>query len=214
MAPSVHRPTSQPNPNIANGALRSRTVAKLAGVTLRQLGYWHSTGLIKAHAMPGYRGNPRLYSWIDYIKIRAAKKLQTQGLSTRRIRSAIAYLDEKVADWYLLPLHAFHSRVLVELPDLMFVAEDGRQLVLPLVKDVLYQLMKEGPLGELREFSDHVDMDPGIMSGNPVIKGTRLETAFIAGLVQRSVTPAHIGELYLLTAEQVDRSLAFARAAA
>jgi uncharacterized protein (DUF433 family) len=207
MAPSVHRPTSQPNPNVANGALRSRTVAKLAGVTLRQLGYWHSTGLIRAHAMPGYRGNPRLYSWIDYIKIRAAKKLQTQALSTRRIRSAIAYLD-------LLPLHAFRSRVLVELPDLLFVAEDGRQLVLPLVKDVLDQLMKEGPLGELREFSDQVDMDPGIMSGNPVIKGTRLETAFIAGLVQRSVTPAHIGELYLLTAEQVDRSLAFARAAA
>src|SRR5687767_11534335 len=92
---------------LTSGALRSRTVARLAGFAPRTLRDWHQTGLIQAHVAPGGPGHPRLYSWVDYMRLRAAGKLLSEGVRTREIRPAIADLDREFPDWYLLPLHGF-----------------------------------------------------------------------------------------------------------
>ena len=198
--------------SLGYGALRTRTVARLAGVSVRQLGYWHLTELIEAHTVPGSRGTPRLYSWIDYMKIRAARKLRRQGLSTRRVRATIAYLDDHVPDWYRYPVHRFGARVLMERNWALVTVDGQRQLALPFVADVLNELIQEGPLGEMRTFSDQIDMDPDIVSGNPVVRGTRLETAFIAELVNHGVSVEQVASLYSLSHEQVERTLEFASA--
>src|SRR6266540_6024491 len=85
------------------GALRSRLVSKLSGFTPRQLGYWHTTRLIEAHIDAGARGFPRLYSWIDYMKLREAAKLSAAGVPTARIRRAVDYLEEAITNWYSIP---------------------------------------------------------------------------------------------------------------
>src|SRR5215216_2012006 len=157
------------------GAIRSRTVARLAGMSMRRLSRWHETILIQAHTRPGARGYPRLYSWVDYMKVRAARKLEGQGLSVRAIRQAIEAMDREIPDWYLWSLHRFHNRVVIDRGNLRR-AMPGSQLLLP-VAGLLEDLQAEGPLGELRRFGDVVDMDPDVVSGNPVIKGTRLEPA-------------------------------------
>jgi uncharacterized protein (DUF433 family) len=196
------------------GALRSRIVAKLAGVTVRQLWYWHNTLLLEAHAIPGGPGHPRLYSWVDYMKIRAASKLLREGLSKQTIRGAIAFLDRNVPDWYLTSLHVVSGRAIVEQDGLVYTADRGQQVAIPQIVAMLIKLRQEGPLGELREFSDHVDMHPDVVAGNPVIKGTRLETEFISALVSRGLTPERVAEMYHLTPEQVRSALNFVRAAA
>src|SRR5579883_3296838 len=98
-------------PTSLYGALRSRIVAKLAGVTMRQLGYWHRQGIIQAQVIPGAPGRPRLYSWEDYMKVRAAAKLLHKGVLAHWIRRSIEYLDQYVPDWYRLPLYEFQRRV-------------------------------------------------------------------------------------------------------
>lgn len=197
-----------------DGALRSRIVAKLAGVTVRQLWYWHNTILLEAHAVPGGPGHPRLYTWVDYMKIRAASKLLREGLSERAIRGAIAFLDGNVRDWYLLPLHVVSGRALVNSAGLAHSADPGQQIAIPQIVAMLSELRQEGPLGELREFGDHVDMRPDVVAGNPVIKGTRLETEFISALVARGLTPQRVAEMYHLAPEQVQSAVDFDRAAA
>jgi uncharacterized protein (DUF433 family)/DNA-binding transcriptional MerR regulator len=188
-------------------------VARLAGVTPRLLDYWHSTRLIEAHTIPGARGSPRLFSWIDYMKIRAASKLHAQGLSTRRIRAAIAYLDEHIEGWYRYPVHGFGGRVLLEQHARLLTADAQRQLALPIVYSVLDELIDEGPLGELRGYGDVVEMDPEIVSGNPVVRGTRIEAAFLANLVKLGVDPSSVAALYSLPEVTVQRTLAFAAVA-
>jgi uncharacterized protein (DUF433 family) len=176
------------------------------------LGYWHSIRLIEAHTIPGARGVPRLYSWIDYMKVRAARKLQGQGLSTRQIRAAIAYLDEHIEGWYRYPVRGFGGRVLLEQHAVMFLTDTRRQPDLPLVYSVLYELIDEGPLGELRGYGDVVEMNPDIVSGNPVVRGTRIEAAFLADLVKLGVDPSSVAALYSLPKATVRRTLAFAAA--
>lgn len=198
------------------GALRTVTVARLAGVSLRQLGYWHRTDMIRAHAVPGGPGHPRLYSWVDYMKIRAAKNLLDQGLHTRRIRAAIDFLEADAPEWYLCPLSAFQHRVFIRLPNVAVdvAAEKGRQALLPLVEDLLATLRREGPLGKLHRFSEYVDMDPDTLAGNPVLKGRRLETRFIATLTDYGVSIPRICTEYGLNRVQVRHALDFEQAVA
>lgn len=196
------------------GAIRSRTVAKLTGVSLDQLQYWHETQFIQAHVVPGARGYPRLYAWVDYLKVRAARKLLAQGIPTATIRAAFAYLDQQVPEWHRLPLYAHAGRVLIERDDILVTADAGRQVALPSLRDVLRQIAEEGPLGELRRFSDDVDMNPAIVAGNPVVKGTRLETQFVASLAGHGMAIDSIAKVYRLTPEQVVSAIEFQKAAA
>lgn len=142
------------------------------------------------------------------MKLRAAVKLQKRGIPTRRLRAILERLEATVPDWYLVPLHLFGRRILGELEHgLVDVFSD--QMVLPFVQDMLAELAKEGPLGELREFSDIVNMDPAVVAGNPVVRETRLETRFIAELAKRGVPVEGIARRYDLTTEQVRRVIEF-----
>lgn len=200
------------------GALRSRIVAKLSGASLRQLGYWHRTGLISAHALPGGPGQPRLYSWEDYMKVRAAKKLQTEGLTTQRIRAHIAFLDHEYPDWPYRDIREFAQQAIVQVsePSEAYVtAGPGLQGVFPqLAINVLSELRSEGALGRFREFEGFVAMDPAVLSGNPVVRGTRIETRFVFSLVERSLTKPTIRDIYHLTTQQISKAVEFERPAA
>lgn len=200
------------------GVLRSRTVAKLSGASKRQLGYWHRTNLIRAHVLPGGAGYPRLYSWEDYMKVRAAKKLQSQGLSTQRIREQIAFLDSEVPDWAFRDVREFSGSAVYRVtePSVTYVtARPGRQAVFTeLALSVLSELSAEGTLGELKSFDSFVYMDPRVKSGNPVVKGTRIETRFIASLADRGVDETSIGVTYHLSDDQISNAISFERLAA
>ena len=70
-----------------------KTVAKLTGASIRQLGYWDKIGLIKPSiAQAEGRGTRRLYSFVDIVQIKTAKALRDQGISLQKIRRCIAFL--------------------------------------------------------------------------------------------------------------------------
>jgi uncharacterized protein (DUF433 family) len=152
------------------------------------------------------------------MKVRAAKKLKGQGLSTQRIRLHIAYLDSEVPDWPYRDVREFAHGVIyrVSEPGTTYAAAaPGRQGVfMELALNVLAEISSEGALGELRSFRRYVSMDPGVLSGNPVVLGTRIETKFISSLVDRNVSESTVRDIYRLTSEQVARAIAFERLAA
>ena len=214
------------------GALRSRLVGHLAGATQQQLSRWHRSQLIVATVLPGGRGLRRLYSWVEYSKVRAAVKLLEQNLPRRRLRPNLIRLEQEVPEWYRLPLLAYQKHVIVPTEDgmgytvldkqlahvdLIASAEPVRVTLLDDDFDLAIQAVQaiqdEGPLGALHDFGDHVTMDPAVVGGNPVVIGTRLETAMIAAIHSKGFqTIPMIAERFDLSKPQVISAVKFENA--
>lgn len=195
----------------ARGAIRSRTLSRLSGATPRQLQYWHQTGLLEASVIPGERGVPRYYSWVDYMKARAAVKLLGQGLPNSRLRAYIEWLDKHYGNWYEMPLLAHEGRVVIDPQrSPAHTADESRQAVsIPIIRSVLTAITDEGPLGLMSEYADAVAMDPLVKAASPVIRGTRIETYHVAELTSRGTPIEAIAEMYGLPEERVARAVEF-----
>ncbi|MYD55169.1 MAG: DUF433 domain-containing protein [Chloroflexi bacterium] len=213
------------------GALRSRLVARLAGSSPQQLGRWHRSDLIVATVLPGGRGLRRLYSWAEYSKVRAAVQLLEQNLPRHRLRPNLIRLEQEVPGWYRLPLLAYQKHVIVPTDvglgytildkqmaqaDFITAAElrptRTSDSELDRVIEVVRAIQSEGPLGALREFGEHVTMDPAVNGGSPVVIGTRLETAMIAAIHAKSFQQIpEIAERFDLSEHQVECAIAFER---
>jgi DNA-binding transcriptional MerR regulator len=92
-----------------------KEVAKLIGISYRQIQYWDKTSFIK----PSYRrrGKYRLYTFADLIQLRLAKMLRETNFSIQRLRKTIKSLKS------LLP------QVSHPLVELTFLIEGERILV-------------------------------------------------------------------------------------
>lgn len=214
------------------GALRSGLVARLAGATPQQLSRWHRSGLIVATVLPGGRGLRRLYSWVEYSKVRAAVKLLEQRLPRNRLRPNLLRLEQEVPDWYRLPLLAYQKHVIVPVQDgigytildkqlahsdLIASAESRRVSVAEGDFDLALRAVRaiqiEGPLGTLSAFGSELTMDPAVVGGNPVVSGTRLETAMIAAIHRKGYQEIPmIAERFNLSEEQVESAVRFEQA--
>ncbi len=77
----------------------TKTVARLAGLTLRQIDYWDRTHFIKPSVKEasGY-GTGRLYSFEDIVQLKVAKTLIDKGVTLQKIRKAITYLKKNFPD--------------------------------------------------------------------------------------------------------------------
>ena len=123
-------PSSQPDrvdrrsvaPEPASGASRAfRTgqVARILGVSHRQLQYWAETGLVVPSARSG--GGHCRYTFEDLVALRAAKQLIDAGISVQRIRRSIGSL-QRILPAIRRPLSEL---VLVATGDLVLVLRDG-----------------------------------------------------------------------------------------
>ncbi len=216
-------------------ALRSRLVSHLTGLSASQLQRWHATSLQEAHREAGQRGVPRLYSWVDYRRLCVISSLLEQDVPTKRIRVAIAFLDELFPGWHNLGVTRTDARipntrstihVLVQAPGVDAIADGAGQLTmsqlereLELAQEPLRQsvsnLVDCGPLFRLSRYSDAVTMDPHLNVGLPTVKGTRLETAFIAGMVADYCgSVERVAKIYRIAPAVIGRALEFQEAAA
>lgn len=72
---------------------RAPDVAKIVGISYRQLDYWARTGLVPPSIRDaGGSGTQREYSFKDIVLLRAIKNLLDTGVNLQRIRKAIDFL--------------------------------------------------------------------------------------------------------------------------
>jgi DNA-binding transcriptional MerR regulator len=87
-----------PLPGLEEGpaGYRGPKVAKIVGISYRQLDYWTTTGLIRASVRDAEgSGSQRLYSFDDIIQLKVIKRLLDTGVSLQRIRTAIEFIRER-----------------------------------------------------------------------------------------------------------------------
>jgi DNA-binding transcriptional MerR regulator len=198
---------------------------RLTGLSAAQLRYWHDSGLLEASRRAGSRGVPRLYSWVDYLRLQIAAELHTR-LATSTIRAAMTFLDTNVPNWYMLPVRVQHGHVETERGGARMLADAAGQYLLSdadgsyaagtaaaAVSEALEAIAHRGELGQLHTFSDAVIMHPAVNLAQPTLAGTALETQFVAGMVV-DIGGAAFAAVYRLPPDAVERAVEFERAVA
>ena len=72
---------------------RAPDVAKLVGISYRQLDYWARTGLVNPSVKDaGGSGTQREYSFRDVVLLKTIKNLLDTGVNLQRIRKSIDFL--------------------------------------------------------------------------------------------------------------------------
>ena len=110
---SARAPTSE------RRGYRTGQVARILGVTHRQLRYWAETALVAPSARTS--GGHHRYTFEDLVALRAAKQLIDAGVSVQRIRQSIGSLLR------LLPAvrRPLSELVLVATGDVVLVIREG-----------------------------------------------------------------------------------------
>jgi uncharacterized protein (DUF433 family) len=158
-------------------------------MTPRKVHYWLDTDLLTPSVVHGGRGTPTLLNFRQLLEIRTVQYLRDNlEFSLRRVRSAFEFILEG------LFAPSFSELKFVKGPDreLVAVLENGVALVVPGGQGVMpFALpeMNDHARGtrhswEARAFDiperPHLVSNARVQAGSPTIKGTRIETAFIA----------------------------------
>jgi len=180
--------------------------AELTHVPRSTVHYWVRTGLVEPSVS---LARPMLFSFLDLRDLVVIDRLRGQ-LPTQTIRRAVDWL-RTVADVQ----HIVHAECResggeivwtpTDDPQAEVLASRGGQILLTL-DEVWKKLNAEVRDGEVIALhpAAHIDIDPNVRGGTPVVSGTRTPTVLVAELVDGGLSPEEIVAMYpLLTVEAV-----------
>lgn len=172
--------------------------AALGGVTQHQLKHWRAEP--KPILRPEGRGRPVRYSFRDLLAIRTFGALRTE-VSMQKVRKAVENLH-KIEDVE----HLSNYKLVTDGTTIMWIAADDAvdllkrpgQRVLAVMRDVLdtFESRTGQHVVPLLRPARGVVVDAEILSGFPVVEGTRIPYDTIAGLVSDRVPPESIRYFY------------------
>lgn len=179
-----------------------KLAAALSGATLRQLSHWRKPGPdgspVLAPELSAER--PILYSFRDVVALRTCVRLR-QEASLQKIRRALNTLHVDLG----LRDH-LSSYQLVTDGSSIYLAEDDHAVDLVRSKgnvvihqfvDVLQSFYVQGrQIPALLEPRPHVEVDPAVRGGEPVISGTRIPYDEVASLMRDGIAAEDIREFY------------------
>jgi uncharacterized protein (DUF433 family)/DNA-binding transcriptional MerR regulator len=201
--PSGHR-----NRPTAIGHYSAKEVARLAGVSPRRIGSWARYGII-----PSISTRPRVYSYADAGEAVLVRYLVEQMFPTSKIRRIVLNLRDQYGQWPLAtaPLkHDGRLAVIEEGDDLYIDAADrgdqGDQGVIAktfLDLTAVRIVLENGGWAAYRHPREHIQVDPDRLSGQPVVRDSRVPTAVVADLARRPEGRALLKEDYELTDDEI-----------
>lgn len=189
------------------------TVAEVARVlqptmTSRKVRYWLKKGILGEPIRPGAPGRPTLLSFEQLLMVRTVQHLRDNlRFSLQKITPAIeklsSFIFQRLFDdeWYMLRFFET-EKCNVGVTDGLdrSIEVDTGQFVMPEVLPELETFLNKTRLDwERREIDienfPYLVSNAGIVGGSPTIRGTRIETAFIAYLSQE-LKQEDLQELY------------------
>lgn len=188
---------------VDGGAYTAAEAAELTGVPRSTIHYWVRTGLIEPSVS---LARPMLFSFIDLRDLVVIDRLRRQ-VPTQTVRRAVDWL-RGVADVQ----HIVQAECRQLGDEIVWVPSDDREaevlasrggqilLTLDEVWATLSAEVREGDIVALRP-ADHVEIDPAVRGGTPVVAGTRVPTALVADLVDGGVTADEIVAMFPLLTE-------------
>jgi uncharacterized protein (DUF433 family)/DNA-binding transcriptional MerR regulator len=163
--------------------------AQLVGVSAWSIGQWSRYGYVKATRDPG---PPEVFSFQDVAEAMAVRELLRRGVRRQEIKATIDNCRSVYGNWPLttapLSLPLGGAVPILERPDADYDIGHGvgNQAVLQLEElEELVSLLHRGGW-VIREHPDivHIEVDPRVLSGRPVIRGHRIPAVQVAEIAQ------------------------------
>ncbi len=138
-----------PLPGLVEGPMgyRGPAVARIVGITYRQLDHWTSTGLVRASVRDAEgSGTQRLYAFEDIVQLRVIKRLRDAGVSLQRIRTAMDTIREQGLDLQRVTLVSDSSHRVLAVDDrnrVMDLLMSGQGMFAIAVEPVVAELQAE-----------------------------------------------------------------------
>ena len=199
--------------------LRTRLVSRLTGLSASRIRYWGERGLLDSGPQNRGPGTPRLYNWVDYLRLRLAASLDAEGMPAGRVCEAIRLLDERSGEWWDVadPLAAgARGRLAADGPDAapngggpfaLDWPDDCRDLGAA-TERALTEIGARGSLDELSRFRDAVYMSPRMNLAQPTVANTALETQFVVGMAADMGADA-FAETFRIERRMIERARQF-----
>lgn len=186
---------------LGRGVYNARRAAALAGVPLRTLNHWASTGLYVPSISPEPR--PRLWSWLDLLALRTIDWLRSRKaageprrVNMQHLRRAFEEMDrygiprERLGD-FLVVSHG--GKVCLEVSGITIVAGTGGQ---SLSREVLEVVKPYNWAPDLTMPRPGLRIIPGKLLGEPHLANTRIPSATIFSLHQSGYPLQQIQAMY------------------
>ena len=194
----------------AIGHYSAAEVGRLAGVSAKRIGSWSRYGII-----PRVSIKPKVYSYADAGEAVLVRYLLDQKIPTKQIREIVENLRDEYGQWPLAvaPLeHAGPFVVVREGDRIYFSALNAEQKViagtlidLQAVRDALSQ----GGWAAYKHPREHIEVDPNLHSGQPVVRGRRLPTETVAEIAGEKDGWRILREDYGLSEAEIRDALAY-----
>lgn len=186
---------------MAVAAFTPEQVAKLTEVSVRKLIYWARTGFFVPEIASSSRSMLYVYSFRDVVSIRTIAMLRSE-VSLQELRKVGEVLrEESDRPWSALRFYLKGKKIYFKAPaDQAPVSADGRRqriahyAVAEIAADVERRVIRanrrtSAEVGQIAKAR-------GVMSGAPVLAGTRIPTAAVWEFHEAGFTPKQIVEMY------------------
>ncbi len=191
------------------GLYSPKVAARIAQINYQNFQAWSKANLLHPiFRFPKGKRFENVYTYYDLLLIRLIKRLRNKNFSTKTIKTALDAIytlsDSDPYAWTTSTIVVYNKIIVVKLPgkpDWPIAASKGTQKV-----EVIFfpELIEELERELIPPRFRYVEIDPNILGGTPVIKGTRIPTSIIHEMSMEDVNPL---EAYpSLNKEQVENA--------
>lgn len=195
------------------GLYSPRVAARVAKIRYQNFQAWAKGNLLHpSFQIKWDRRTENIYSYYDLLLIRLIKRLRDKGFRTKTIKCALDVISTMSGGdryaWTRATICVDATLIvafLSEKPEWNPIAasKGPQKMEVVFFPELIEELKRELVPGQFR----YVEVDPEVMAGTPVIKGTRIPTSLVHLIQQEGQNPR---ELYPdLTNEQVRDAIAY-----
>ena len=176
------------------GWYSARTAARVARITPQTFQAWIRADLIRPQKFFFGKRPENTYTYDDLLLIRLISRLREQGIPAKTISRALDTIEQMTGDrlaWKRAAMYVSGNVIAVVFPDMPdwspTAASSGPQkMAVVFFPELLEELRNE--LVPRNRFK-YIDVDPDVLGGSPIVKGTRISTRAVMSVLESSMDP-------------------------
>ena len=194
----------------AIGHYTAAEVGRLAGVSAKRIGSWSRYGII-----PRVSTKPKVYSYADAGEAVLVRYLLDQEIPTKHIREIVENLRVEYGQWPLAvaPLEHAGPFVVIRKGDKIFFSalNAGQKVIAGTLIDLqaVRDALRQGGWVAYKHPRSHIEVDPDLHSGQPVVRGSRLPTEAVAEIAREQDGLRILREDYGLSDAEIQDALGY-----